>query len=79
MKLTKRQLKRIIREERAKLNEGYKEEEMKLIDSIVDLLILQDAIGTIGHSYEAEPNYAEAAEYLRTAVIPTLMSLAQPE
>ncbi len=76
MKITKRQLRRIIKEERAKLAEGWKEEEMELIDLIVDNLIQAGAIGTIGDSYEAEPDYADAAEYLRTAVIPALESLA---
>ena len=76
VKITKRQLRRIIKEERAKLSEGWKEEEQDLIDHIVDELIQKGAIGTIGGSYEAEPDYAEAAEYLRTAVIPALESLA---
>tara|TARA_Y100001970_G_scaffold263984_1_gene350036 strand:+ start:573 stop:821 length:249 start_codon:yes stop_codon:yes gene_type:complete len=77
MKISKRQLRRIIREEKAKLSEGWKEEEMQLIDLIVDELIQKGAIGTIGDSYNAEPDYADAIEYLRTAVIPSLESLAQ--
>ena len=76
MKITRRQLRNIIKEERAKLSEGWKEEEQDLIDHIVDELIQKGAIGTIGDSYEAEPDYADAAEYLRTAVIPALESLA---
>ncbi len=79
MKITKRQLRRIIKEERAKLSEGWKEEEMELIDLIADNLIQAGAIGTIGDSYEAEPDYAEAADYLRTAVIPALESLADSQ
>jgi hypothetical protein len=76
MKITKRQLRRIIKEERAKLSEGWKEEEMELIDLITDNLIQAGAIGTVGGDYDGEPDYADAAEYLRTAVIPTLQSLA---
>ena len=79
MKITRRQLRRIIKEERAKLHEGWKEEEMDLIDEIVDSLIQRGAIGTVGDagmSYDAEPDYKGAAEYLRTAVIPALLSLA---
>jgi len=79
MKVTKRQLRRIIKEERAKLSEGWKEEEMDLIDHIVDELIQKGAIGTIGGSYEAEADYAEAAEYLQNAVIPALQALAQDQ
>ena len=75
MKITKRQLKRIIREERAKLNEGSKEMEMQLIDEIVDFLIERGAIGVVGDSYNAVPNYGDAAEYLRTVIIPVLESL----
>ena len=77
MRISKRQLRQIIREESARLSEGWKEEEMELIDLIVDELIQKGAIGTIGDSYEAEPDYADAAEYLRTAVIPHLESLAE--
>ena len=77
MKITKRQLRKIIREESARLSEGWKEEEMELIDLIVDELIQKGAIGTIGDSFDSEPDYADAVEYLRTAVIPSLESLAE--
>ncbi len=76
MKVTKRQLKRIIREEKRKLTEGWDQEEMELIDLITDNLIQAGAIGTIGDDYDGEPDYADAAEYLRTAVIPALESFA---
>jgi hypothetical protein len=76
MKITKRQLRQIIKEERARLSEGFKEVEMDLIDLIVDELIQKGAIGTIGNSYEAVPDYADAVDYLRRAVIPHLESLA---
>ena len=38
MKITKRQLKRIIREEKAKIHESYKEEEMRLEGQLLDAL-----------------------------------------
>ncbi len=76
MKVTKRQLRRIIKEERAKLTEGWDQEEMELIDLITDNLIQAGAIGTIGDDYDGEPDYADAAKYLRTAVIPALESFA---
>jgi len=75
MKITKRQLKRIIKEERAKLNEGFKEMEMEMIDSIVDMLIQNNAIGAIGDKYSRRPDYAAAVEYLKAAVIPALESM----
>jgi hypothetical protein len=76
MKITKRQLKRIIREERARLNEGMKEREAELIDLIADKLISYDAIGTVGPRFQEEPDYNAAVEYLQTAVIPALKTLA---
>ena len=79
MKITKRQLKRIIREERIKIQEGFKEMESNLIDLIVDELIIKGAIGTIGDGYKAIPDYAAAAEYLRSAVIPALENLTLDE
>ena len=76
MKITKRQLRRIIKEEKRKLTEGWDQEEMELIDLITDNLIQAGAIGTIGDDYDGEPDYADAAKYLQTAVIPALESFA---
>ena len=45
MKITKRQLRRIIKEEKARLREGRMAElEMQLVDEIVDLLIERGAV-----------------------------------
>ena len=82
MKVTKRQLRQIIKEERAKLNEGYKEMEMQLVDEIVDLLVERGAVkssgdpGYDGALYEDDV-YQNALDYLQDAVIPTLQSLAE--
>lgn len=73
MKITKRQLKRIIKEEKSKITEGRMAEmEMELVDELVGLLIKYGAVRSdeIGGSLEQE--YSEAAEYLRTAIIPHL-------
>ena len=71
MKITKRQLRRIIKEEKARLHEGrMKEMEMQLTDEIVDLLIERGAVkGGIN-------DYGEAAEYLKAGIIPMMESLA---
>ncbi len=76
MKITKRQLRRIIQEEKTKLQEGRMAEmEMQLIDDLVEFLIARGAVHSdeIGGSLEQE--YADAAEYLRAAVLPQLESL----
>ena len=75
MKITKRQLRRVIREERAKLDEGMKEREAELIDLITDKLIDFGAIGTIGPRLQEEPDYNAAWAYLRDSVIPALQAL----
>ena len=78
MKVTKRQLRKIIREEKERLVEGAMgEREAVLIDEIVDLLIEAGAI-RMPESGE-EPDYAEAIQYLNDAVIPTLESYVQPK
>jgi len=71
MKITKRHLRRIIKEERAKIQEGRMgQREMQLVDEIVDVLIDRGAVqrGGLG-------SYIEAYEYLETAVLPTLKSV----
>ena len=81
MKITKRQLRRIIKEERVKLNEGYKEMEMQLVDEIVDLLVERGAVkssgdpGYDGVLYEDDV-YQDALDYVRDAVVPVLKDLA---
>ena len=76
MKITKKQLKKIIKEEKARLKEGRMAEmEMQLIDDLVNFLIDRGAVmdGSVHGSMEQE--YADAAEYLRTAVLPHLESV----
>ena len=81
MKISKRQLRQIIKEERAKLNEGYKEMEMQLVDEIVDLLVERGAVqssgdpGYDGTLYEDDV-YQDALDYVRDAVVPALKDLA---
>jgi len=70
MKITRRQLKRIIKEEKQRLAEGRMAEmEMQLADEIIDLLIERRAIAQDGNEYGA------AADYLRSAIVPVLDSL----
>ena len=81
MKVTKRQLRRIIKEERAKLNEGFKEIEMQLVDEIVDLLVERGAVTSSGDpGYDGmlhdDDVYQDALDYIRDAIIPTLRDLA---
>jgi len=70
MKISKRQLRRIIKEERATIvKEGMKELEAELIEDIVDLLIERGAINRA-------TAYEDAAEYIKVAVLPTLQNMA---
>lgn len=82
MKITKRQLRRIIKEEKAKLSEGMKEMEMEMIEDIIDMFIERGAVrssgdpGDDGALYEDDV-YQDALDYLRDAVIPTLENLVE--
>ena len=80
MKISKRQLRKIIKEEKQKIYEGFKEEEMELIEDIVDMLIQRGAIRDPGVSMsgvrDADEHYQEALDYIRQAVVPTLKDLA---
>ena len=71
MKITKRQLRRIIKEERAAIvKEGMmKEREMQLIDNILDIMIEYGAINR-------DRPYKEGAEYIQGAVLPALLDMA---
>ena len=81
MKITRRQLRRIIREEKSRLQEGYKELEMQLVDEIVDLLVERGAVqssgdpGYDGFLYEDDV-YQDALDYVRDAIVPALKELA---
>ncbi len=75
MKITKRQLRRIIKEEKARLREGRMAElEMQLVDEIVDLLIERGAIND-GDKLN-DDLYQDALDYVRKAIVPALSSLA---
>ena len=75
MKITKRQLQKIIREEKARLYEGRMAEmEMQLMDEIVDLLIERGAVRFSGEY--GDDVYQDALDYVRDAVVPTLASMA---
>ena len=77
MRVTKRQLRRIIKEEKQKLNEGFKEMEMQLIDEIVDLLVDRGAVRYEGSFMEYDDDvYQDALDYIRDAIVPTLKDLA---
>ena len=71
MKITKKQLRQIIREEKAAtIKEGMmKELEADLIEDIVDLMISRGAINPA-------TAYEDAAEYIKVAILPTLQSMA---
>ena len=77
MKISKRQLRKIIKEEKASLQEGrMKEMEMQLTDEIVDLLIERGAIRLPqGGAYD-DVLYQDAVDYIEDAIIPALQSLA---
>ena len=81
MKVTRRQLRQIIKEERSKLSEGYKEMEMQLVDEIVDLLVERGAVKSSGDpGYDGalydDDVYQDALDYLRDAIVPALKDLA---
>ena len=82
MKITKRQLRAIIKEERAKLSEARMSEmQMQLVDEIVDLLVERGAVqssgdpGYDGALYEDDV-YQDALDYVRDAIVPALKELA---
>ncbi len=77
MKISKKQLRQIIKEEKASLHEGrMKEMEMQLTDEIVDLLIERRAIRLPqGGAYD-DVLYQDALDYIRDAVVPQLQDLA---
>ena len=76
MKITKRQLKRIIREEKSKLHtEGEMKAALaKMSDEIVDVLI---KFGAINADPEADNDlYADAVVILSDVIIPDLLTLS---
>ena len=73
MKITKRQLRQIIREEKARLHENRTDTEIQLADEIVDLLIERRAV-PFGGKYDAAV-YQAALDYVRDSVVPALGDL----
>ena len=78
MKITKRKLRQIIKEERAKLNEIRVAStlDMQLTDEIVDLLIERRVIQLPqGGTYD-DVLYQDALDYIRDTIVPVLKNLA---
>jgi len=76
MKISKRQLRRIVKEERVKLNEASGDDELALVEEIVDLLIARGAIRDRGGlDGQGRMTYGWAEDYLRDIVIPVLRTL----
>ena len=79
MKITRKQLRQIIKEERSSLREGRMAEmEMQLVDEIVDLLIERGAVRNPDAvaGYLDDDLYQEVLDYVRSAIVPTLQNLA---
>ncbi len=86
MKISEKELRRIISEERDRLLseqndtllEGrMAEQEMELIDDLVDMLIERGAIrDPIIDVLDPDDHYQEALDYIMQAVVPTLKDLA---
>lgn len=77
MRITKHQLRRIIKEEKARLREGrMKEMEMQIMDEIVELLEERGVLPNGGHGADV---YDEALYYIENAVIPALQSLVDDQ
>ena len=75
MKITKNQLRRIIKEEKARLREGrMKQMEMQIMDEIVELLEDRGAI-----QRDSDDAYDEALYYIENAVIPALQSFVDDQ
>ena len=75
MKITKNQLRRIIKEEKARLREGrMKQMEMQIMDEIVELLEDRGAIRR-----DSDDAYDEALYYIENAVIPALQSFVDDQ
>ena len=84
MKITKEQLRTIIKEEKAKIQEaalsGTDMMKMQLVDEIVDLLVENGAVNSNQRGYDTgnydDDVYQDALDYLRGAIIPALRDLA---
>ena len=75
MKISKRQLRRIIKEEKARLSESrMKELEGELIEDIVELLASNGVIRP-----DADNAYDEALYWVESALIPSLQDMVDTE
>jgi|MDTB01.1.fsa_nt_gb hypothetical protein len=75
MKITKRQLRRIVKEEKARIREGrMKEMEGELIEDIIDLLASNGVIRP-----DADNSYDEALYWVESALIPSLQDMVDAE
>ena len=75
MKITKNQLKRIIKEEKARLHES-RTMQLQLVDEIVDLLIDRGIIFMEDEQTFDDDLYQDVLDYVRGAIIPALRDLA---
>ena len=79
MKVTKEQLRTIIKEEKARLREN-RMLQLQLVDEIVDLLVENGAVNSNQRGYDTgnydDDVYQDALDYLRGAIIPALRDLA---
>ena len=75
MKITKEQLRTIIKEEKARLHES-RTMQLQLVDEIVDLLIERGAVQQGPQRGYDDDLYQDALDYLRGAIIPALRDLA---
>ena len=81
MKITKRQLRRIIREETAKIDvdeDRMAELDMQLVDEIVDLLVKRGAVfASDRFAREFDDDlYQGSLDYVRGTIVPALSNLA---
>ena len=79
MKITKEQLRTIIKEEKVRLREN-RMLQLQLVDEIVDLLVENGAVNSNQRGYDTgnydDDVYQDALDYLRGAIIPALRDLA---
>ena len=81
MKITRKQLRRIIREETAKIDvdeDRMAELDMQLVDEIVDLLVKRGAVFASDRFARKldDDHYQDALDYVRDTIVPALRDLA---
>ena len=75
MKITKEQLRTIIKEEKTRLYES-RTMQLQLVDEIVDLLIERGAVQQGPQRGYDDDLYQDALDYMRGTIIPALRDLA---